>query len=93
MRISFLWLIAALLISCASCAQSPTADVAGKIAQVEQNLGSHYMIPGGFDQQITQWSGSAAAGPGRRNIASKATHGSVAYIVAFDRDYWDRVKP
>ena len=49
MKKSFLWLIAALLISCAGCAQSPdryTGDVAGRIAQVEQNLGSHYMIKG-----------------------------------------------
>lgn len=49
MRISFLWLITPLLVACAADAQSTdndTAGVAGRIAQVEQNLGSHYMIKG-----------------------------------------------
>ena len=49
MKNSFVWLIATMAIACTACAQSTdryTGDVAGRIRQVEQNLGSRYMIKG-----------------------------------------------
>lgn len=49
MKNFFLWLFAAMVISNAARAQSPggyTDDVVDKIRQVEQNLGSHYMLKG-----------------------------------------------
>ena len=49
MKYSFFWLFAILLVANAACSQSSdhyTGDVANRIEQVEQNLGTHYMIKG-----------------------------------------------